>query len=111
MLLREFTILESDTSGLAALSQFLMARGEDEGGQKVISTTAFLGLANDMGIPMTKGQLLNAVGQEPLSNLIDNVEGDRILFKGNTQGDDTMSVSDAEKTVEKMSKRAAKKGS
>lgn len=109
MLLKEFTLLEQDANELMALSQFLMSRAEDTDSEKSISVTAFLELANDLGIPMTKSQLIDQVGQPPLSNLIDNVQGDRVLFKGNTAGDDTMSVSDAEKTVEKMSKRAAGK--
>lgn len=109
MLLKEFTVLEQDTQELMALSQFLMSRADDTDSEKSISVDAFLELAQDLGVPMTRGQLINQVDKPPLSNFIDNVQGDRILFKGNTVGDDTMSVSDAEKTVEKMSKRAAGK--
>lgn len=109
VLLKEFTIVETDTAGLTALSQFLTARASDEDSQKVISVDAFLALANDMGIPMTRSQLLDVVDEEPLSNLIDNVEGDQIMFKGARPVDTDMSVSKAQDVVGKMSKRALNK--
>lgn len=109
VLLKEFTIVETDTAGLTALSQFLTARAADEDSQKVISVDAFLKLANDMGIPMTRSQLLDVVDEEPLSNLIDNIEGDRIMFKGARPVDTDMSVTKAQEVVGKMSKRALDK--
>jgi hypothetical protein len=44
-----------------------------------------------------------------LSNLIDNVEGDEIIFKGDKTADSTMSVTNAQNVVNTMSKRALNK--
>lgn len=107
MRLLEFNTPAADSEELAALSQFLLARSDDTGAQKKISVAAFLKLANDMGVSLSKDQLVAQVGQEPLSNFIDNIQGDEIIFKGNdTDVDATMSVDQARATVDQMSKRA-----
>jgi hypothetical protein len=95
---------------LAALTQFLLGRSEDTAAAKKISTDAYLKLAGDMGISLTKSQLIDMVQHPPLSNLITNVENDEIIFKGAETAPDTMSVDQARKTVDSMAKRAAKKG-
>ena len=95
---------------LAAMTQFLLGRSEDTASAKKISTDAYLKLAADMGISLTKSQLLDLAQQPPLSSLIANVEDDEIIFKGAEQAPDTMTVDQAQKTVDSMAKRAAKKG-
>ena len=95
---------------LAALTQFLLGRSEDTASAKKISTDAYLKLANDMGVSLTKSQLIDLVQKPPLNNLIANVENDEIIFKGAETTPDTMSVDQARKTVDSMAKRAAKKG-
>jgi hypothetical protein len=109
MRLVEFDTSTIDSEELVALSQFLLARAEDTGGQKKISVSAFLKIVGDMGISFTKDQLLSQASLPPLSNLIDNVEGDEIIFKGNETADSTMSVSNAQNVVNSMSKRALNK--
>lgn len=106
MRLNEFDTSQSEIEQMSALAQFLLARADDENSSKKISVPAFISLANDMGISLTKDQLLNLVSKPPLNNLIDNVEGDEILFKGNAQADSTMSMTKAQDVVGKMSKRA-----
>ncbi len=109
MKLVEVTVLSRDSEQLGALAQFLLSRADDTGSRKKISVPAFLQIAADMGISFTRDQLLNQVKQPPLSNLIDNVEGDEIIFRGEQTADATMSVSKAQDVVGKMSKRALSK--
>jgi hypothetical protein len=109
MRLVEFDTSTIDTEELIALSQFLLARAEDTGAEKRISVSAFLKIAGDMGISFTKDQLLSQASLPPLNNLIANVEGDEIIFKGNETPDTTMSVSNAQNVVNTMSKRALNK--
>jgi uncharacterized protein HemY len=109
MKLFEVTVLSKDSEELAALTQFLLSRADDTGSRKKISVAAFLKIAADMGISFTRDQLLNQVSQPPLNNLIANVEGDEIVFKGDDTADATMSVTKAQDVVGKMSKRALNK--
>lgn len=98
-----------DSSELEALTQFLIGRAGDTDAQKQISVDAFLKLAQNLGINLNKDQLIGAIQQEPLSNLIDNIQGDEIIFKGAQVPDSTMSVDKARDTVNKMAKRALNK--
>lgn len=95
---------------LAALITFLNGRSEDTAAQKKISVDAFIKLAANMGISLTKQQLIAQAGQPPLNNLIANIQDDEIIFQGSEIANDTMTVDQARKTVDSMAKRAAKKG-
>lgn len=102
--------LRGDNSGeLAALSQFLIGRADDQGSTKTISIGAFLKAANDMGISLTRDQLISQSQEQPLNNLIQNVTDDEVVFKGSEEPDDTMSVDQARDTVDSMAKRASSK--
>lgn len=96
---------------LLALAQFLMSRADDKDAQKKISVQAFLKLASNMGISLGREQLINLIQQPPLSNIIQGIDGEEIRFKGNEgPPDETMSVDQAERVVNQMATRAAKKG-
>lgn len=101
-----------DKGKLAALTQFLIGRAQDTNASKTISTQAFLQLARNMGISLGQQQLAAMASQPPLSELISNVEPDKITFKGaEPEVDDSdMSTDQARATVDKMAKRAASKG-
>lgn len=99
-----------DVQKLAALSQFLLSRAQDTSGTKKISVPAFLKLAANQGISLTKDSLMDLSVKPPLNSLIQNIQGDEVIFKGDEQVSDTMSVDQARKTVDSMAKRAAKKG-
>lgn len=92
---------------LAALAQFLLGRAKDTNAQKEISVQAFTKLAHNMGISLTPDRLIDLAGQPPLSNVIQNIEGDRVVFKGNEAPPETMDTGEAEKIVAKMAKRAS----
>lgn len=101
-----------DLEKLTALSQFLMGRAADTDAAKTISTASFINLAQNMGISLTADQLRTYVQSPPLSNVINNVEGDddtgKIIFKGSEAVTDTMTVDQARATVDRMAKRALK---
>ena len=109
MLIREFQTPSVDSAKLASLAQFLIARADDTNAQKKISVPAFLKLAQGQGISLTPDVLRDMSEKPPLNNLIRNIQGDEILFKGDDTPDDTMSVDQAEKTVDSMAKRATRK--
>ena len=112
--MRILEVEQRDDEKLVALTQFLLSRAEDENAKKEISTQAYLRMANNMNISLTADQLKNLSQTPPLNNLIANVEGDadtgRVIFKGADVEPDTMSVDQAQATVNSMAKRAAKKG-
>lgn len=109
MLIREFE--DRDSRQLAAIGQFLLKRAEDTSATKKISVNTFIQLAANNGISLTKDRLMALAQQQPLSNIIANIEGDNIVFKGEepTTGTDTMSVDQARATVDQMAKRATQK--
>jgi len=105
----ENPIQSTNSEELTALSQFLIGRADDEGSRKTISVDAFLKAANDMGISLTRSQLISQSQQEPLNNLIQNVNDDEVVFKGSDEPEDTMTVDQARDTVDSMAKRATNK--
>ena len=101
-----------DTTKLAALGQFLLGRAGDTGAKKTISVDTFISLARDMGIALTASQLRDLASEEPLNNIIADVQGDEVIFQGSEEyvpgADDQMTVDQARATVDKMAKRALK---
>jgi hypothetical protein len=95
---------------LLALSQFLLSRAEDKNAQKKISVPAFLKMAANMEISLTRDQLIDLSQRPPLNNVIQGIDGDEIRFKG-AEGPPTatMTKDQAQATVDAMAKRAAKK--
>ena len=109
MLLRE--VLTPNDPKLVALAQYLTDRATDTGAKKTVDVTTFINMADNMGVNITVDQLRDMASQEPLKNVILNVTDDQVVLKGAGEGEtvsDTMTVDQAEKTVEKMAKRAAK---
>jgi len=105
MLIREFQ--DPSSTKLAALGQFLLGRAQDTNAKKTVNVDTFIGLARDMGIDITPERLQTLVTQEPLSNIIANIQGDTIVFKGAEETvSPTMSVDTARATVNQMAKRA-----
>ena len=107
MLIREVAGADPDINRLVALSQFLLGRAEDTDAQKTISVGSFLNLAANMGISLTRDRLIDLIQQPPLNGVISNVQGDDVVFQGSeAQVTDTMTVDQAQKTVDSMAKRA-----
>ena len=110
MIIREIT--DTSYAKLVALSQFLIGRADDTDAESTISIDAFVNIAQDMGINLSRNQLRDVVTKPPLNNVIVNVTDREVIFKGasgeSQPEDDTMSVDQAQDTVEKMAKRALK---
>lgn len=110
MRLQEFAGSESQDARLAALAEFLLGRAGDAGSSKKISTTAFISLAQNMGISLNDTQLRDLSQKPPLSNIISNVTDTEIMFSGSDDEVATgMSVDQARATVDSMAKSATKK--
>jgi len=109
MLIRE--VADPNTQRLAALSQFLLGRSEDESAKKQISQTAFVDLAKSLGVNVTPENLGNLISQEPLSNILEPLEPNSgvVRFKGDTEVTTGMSVDQARAVVDSNAKAALKR--
>jgi hypothetical protein len=113
MLIREVAELNSgpDTKKLAALSQFLLGRSEDESATKQISQAAFIEAAKSLGVNVTLDNLGDLVSQEPLSNILEPLDPNSgvVRFKGDTEAQTGMSVDQARAVVDSNAKAAMKR--
>jgi hypothetical protein len=109
MLIRE--VADPNTQRLAALSQFLLGRSEDETAKKQISQTAFIDLAKSLGVNVTSDNLGDLISQEPLSNILEPLEPNSnvVRFKGDTEAATGMSVDQARAVVDSNAKAAMKR--
>jgi hypothetical protein len=108
MRLREFEEAKVEVPRLIALAQFLIGRAEDTGASKKISTEAFLNLAHDMGIGISRDNLVNLASEGKLGEVIVNVTPQEVIFKG---AEDITSAATAapdqnQAIVKSMAKRA-----
>ena len=113
MLIREVAELNSgpDTKKLAALSQFLLGRSEDESATKQISQQAFIDAAKSLGVNVNLANLGDLISQEPLSNILEPLDPNSgvVRFKGNTEAETGMSVDQARAVVDSNAKAAMKR--
>ena len=111
MRLREFDESANSALKLAALSEFLSDRAEDEAASKQISQSAFIELAQSMGVNVTEQNLGDMISREPLRNLLEPLEPNSgiIRFKGNTEATTGMSVDQARAVVDSNAKAALKR--
>jgi hypothetical protein len=93
---------------LVAVASQLKADYEDS--QTQLSTDQLLQILTQHGITLDKTDLFNMVKKEPLKNIIDNINGTQVIFKGQEpiQGS-TQSPDQAQKIVSQMAKNAASK--
>ena len=113
MLIREVAELNSgpDTKKLAALSQFLLGRSDDESATKQISQQAFIDAAKSLGVNVNLANLGDLISQEPLSNILEPLDPNSgvVRFKGNTEAETGMSVDQARAVVDSNAKAAMKR--
>jgi hypothetical protein len=113
MLIREFAgdTQSGDPALLLALTTFLKDRAEDENAQAQISQTAFIDLAQSLGVNVTAANLPDMIAQEPLSNVLEPLEPNSnvIRFKGNTEAATGMSVDQARAVVDSNAKAALRR--
>jgi hypothetical protein len=109
MLIRE--VADHNTQRLAALSQFLLGRSNDESAKKQISQQAFVDLAKSLGVNVTLDNLGDLISQEPLSNILEPLDPNSgiVRFKGDTEAATGMSVDQARAVVDSNAKAAMKR--
>jgi len=96
---------------IAAISQLIADRTEDENSPSKLSTPAFISIVNKLGIPLTKDTLMDLIQKGHLQSVIKDVNMDEVQFKGQQDIPDAdMNVDKAKDIVADMAKRAAKKG-
>jgi hypothetical protein len=104
-------VADASAQKLVALSQFLLGRSQDESAKKQISTTAFIDLANSLGVTVTPDNLADMIAQPPLSNILEPLEPNSgvVRFKGDTEAATGMSVDQARAVVDSNAKAALKR--
>jgi hypothetical protein len=104
-------VADASAQKLVALSQFLLGRSQDESAKKQISTTAFIDLANSLGVTVTPDNLGDMIAQPPLSNILEPLEPNSgvVRFKGDTEAVTGMSVDQARAVVDSNAKAALKR--
>ena len=104
-------VTDSNTRKLAALSQFLLGRSQDESARKQISQDAFIEAAKSLGVNVTKENLGDLISQEPLSNMLEPLEPNSgvVRFRGDTEAQTGMSVDQARAVVDSNAKAAMKR--
>ena len=109
MLIRE--VADPSSTKLMGLAEFLLGRATDTNAPKQISMTAFVKMAQEIGVPVTPQSLAELVNQAPLSNVIEPIEpGSNVIkFRGSTESDVEMPVDRAQDVVASAAKRAAAK--
>ena len=104
-----FEVEDSNSTKLMALSQFLAGRANDTNAKKQISTSAFIKLAQNLGVNITADTLGDLIAKEPLSNVLLPYEPNSniVKFKGNEDASNTdMNTDQAEKVVNQNAKAA-----
>jgi len=97
-----------DSQKLLALTKFLSGRADDTTAKKEISQTAFVDLAQSLGVSINPESLGELISQEPLSNVLEPLEPNSgvVRFKGNTEAETGMSVDQARAVVDSNAKAA-----
>jgi hypothetical protein len=109
--MRILEVTDPNTRKLAALSQFLLGRSEDESARKQISQAAFIEAAKSLGVNVTKENLGDLISQEPLKNILEPLEPNSgvVRFRGDTEAQTGMSVDQARAVVDSNAKSAMKR--
>ena len=105
-----FEALNNQSMELSALVQYLVGKSEEMNTKPSIKTDTFLDMAHNMGINTSFENLATLAQQEPLKNMITDVNKETIEF-GDAGSYDKMPVDKARDTVKKMAKSASNKRS
>jgi hypothetical protein len=94
---------------LAAIAKQLQTRAIEK--DRPMDTDEFLRFLNDSGISLELSDLFDIVQKEPLSNIVQSVNKDQVIFKGQKGAETTGTTpdkSDAEKVRQQMARKAMK---
>jgi hypothetical protein len=94
---------------LTAIISQLHGRLKDTATKKPFSLTALLSILSKNGISVSEEQFREMIQSPPLSNLISDVKGNEIIFKGDDNPPNDIEAPDETTgTLDKMAHRAAK---
>lgn len=101
-----------DAETLAAVTTLLAGRAQDQAAKKQMSIDAYIKLAHDQNINLTRDNLAELINKEPLKNILEPLEPNSnvVRFKGNTETTTGMSVDMAQQVVDANAKAAMKRG-
>ncbi len=109
MRLFEFQLDDPLRVKLVAASNQLKSKMEESGADEPMSTNAFLSLLRDkFDITIDKSDIYDMIKKDPLKNIIDSIEDDKIIFKGRKQSKPDAPNDQGNDIVAKMAKRAMK---
>jgi hypothetical protein len=97
---------------LTAVTSQLQSRIEDTGYEKPFSKDSLLNLLKRNGIALSGDELMDMIKKAPLKNIIGNIQGDDVIFKGQEpdSSDEEMDKETDKETVKSMAKKANKIG-
>lgn len=101
--------LESIKVKLIGLLKQYQGRIGDTGASKPASLTAILNLLASEGINLSPEEFRKMSLDSPINNVISNIQGDNVIFKGQTNSPEPLDQEESEKIIDKMSKRATNK--
>ena len=112
MRLYEFVEDDSLRVKLTGSVSQLIGRIRDTNTDKPYSLKALLTRLADDGISVSEEQFRQMIKNAPLKNLVANVKGDKVIFKGSGdtgEDDSAIEPDDTTGTLKKMANRATKK--
>jgi hypothetical protein len=108
MLLCEFGDDDPLRTKLIAVVSQLKSRMADTNSDKPMTTGTLLSLLKDNDIIIDRTDIYDMIKKEPLKNIIDDIKGNDVIFKGQRAQPAVIEPDEAESIVSKMAKRAAK---
>lgn len=106
MRLYEFVNTDTLVTKLVAVSDQLKTDLEDQTVDSEMSVTEFLNYLQKYDITLDKLDLYNMIKKQPLKNLIKNIQGEKIIFKGMSSSDDEQDSDEQQKIVKSMADKA-----
>jgi hypothetical protein len=109
--LYEFDAADHDMIVLTGVVSQLYNRIKDTGFDKEYSLRALLSKLSERGLDIDREEFIDMIKNPPLKNLISDIRGNKVIFKGQSDSTDSeIEAPDASTdTLEKMAKRASKK--
>jgi hypothetical protein len=106
--MRLFEFEKSDPLRIKLVAVASQLKADYENSQTPITTDQLLQMFSKHGIKLDKSDLFDIVKKDPLKNIIDNINGQEVVFKGEEPlPGTTQSPDQAQATVNQMAKRAA----
>lgn len=111
--LYEFESDDHDSIVLTGIVSQIFNRIKDTGFDKEYRLDSLLNTLADRGLDIDREEFIEMIQNPPLKNLISNVKGDMVVFKGQDNDDDMESLAmepdETTDTLKKMARRASKK--